>query len=142
MDKFEAEYRAKLTPAQFHILREKGTEPPFSGRYYMTNENGIYHCAACHNPLFDSKHKFFSSCGWPSFDNPIPGSVEFIPDHSHSMERTEVVCAKCGSHLGHVFPTDRPTAASATALTPSLWILKTKTIRTMSFNFPKLRYMR
>ena len=97
MDKFEAEYRAKLTPAQFHILREKGTEPPFSGRYYMTNENGIYHCAACHNPLFDSKHKFFSSCGWPSFDNPIPGSVEFIPDHSHGMERTEVVCAKCGS---------------------------------------------
>ena len=56
MDKFEAEYRAKLTPAQFHILREKGTEPPFSGRYYMTNENGIYHCAACHNPLFGSKH--------------------------------------------------------------------------------------
>lgn len=142
MDKFEAEYRAKLTPAQFHILREKGTEPPFSGRYYMTNENGIYHCAACHNPLFDSKHKFFSSCGWPSFDNPIPSSVEFFPDHSHGMERTEVVCAKCGSHLGHVFPTGRPTAASATALTPSLWISKTKTIRIMSFNFPKLRYMR
>ena len=66
MDKFEAEYRAKLTPAQFHNLREKGTEPPFSGRYYMTNENGIYHCAACHNPLFDSKHKFFSSCRWPA----------------------------------------------------------------------------
>ena len=81
MDKFEAEYRAKLTPAQFHILREKGTEPPFSGRYYMTNENGIYHCAACHNPLFDSKHKFFSSCGWPSFDNPNPGSLGHVfPD--------------------------------------------------------------
>ena len=60
MDKFEAEYRAKLSPAQFHVLREKGTEPPFSGKYYMTNENGTYYCAACHNPLFDSKHKIFS----------------------------------------------------------------------------------
>jgi len=109
MDKSEAEFRAKLTPEQYRILRKKGTEAPFSGKYYLTNEKGIYYCAACHNPLFNSGHKFFSSCGWPSFDDALPGSVDCIPDHSCGMERTEVVCARCGSHLGHIFP-DGPTS--------------------------------
>lgn len=101
-------FKQKLSPEQYRIMREKGTEAPFSGQYYMLNENGTYSCAACGNLLFDSKHKFFSSCGWPSFDDALPGSVKLIPDFSHGLTRTEVICSRCGSHLGHIFP-DGPT---------------------------------
>lgn len=103
----EEEWKKKLTPEQFHILRQKGTEMAFSGQYNDFNSPGIFHCAACNNPIFDSSHKFSSCCGWPSFDQAIPEHVKFIPDNSHGMQRMEVVCAQCGSHLGHIF-TDGP----------------------------------
>lgn len=104
----EEEWKKKLTPEQYRILRQKGTEMAFSGLYTEFDQQGIYHCAACGNPIFDSSHKFDSGCGWPSFDEAIPGHVKFVPDNSHGMQRIEVVCAVCGSHLGHVFP-DGPT---------------------------------
>lgn len=126
MDKFEAEYRAKLTPAQFHILREKGTEPPFSGRYYMTNENGIYHCAACHNPLFDSKHKFFPPAAGPVLTIRFPAASNSFPTKATVWKEPKLSAPNAALTSGTFFPTDRPTAASATALTPSLWISKTK----------------
>lgn len=98
-----------LTPDERHILREKGTEPPFSGKYYKTTDAGTYACVACGNPLFSSDTKFDSGTGWPSFASALPGAVTFHPDTSHGVTRTEVVCAKCGGHLGHVFD-DGPTA--------------------------------
>lgn len=104
----EDEWKKKLTPEQYRILRQKGTEMAFSGKYTEFDQQGVYHCAACGNPIFESSHKFDSGCGWPSFDETIPGHVKFIPDNSHGMQRIEVVCARCGSHLGHVFP-DGPT---------------------------------
>lgn len=104
----EDEWKKKLTPEQYRILRQKGTEMAFSGKYTEFDQQGVYHCAACGNPIFESSHKFDSGCGWPSFDEAIPGHVKFIPDNSHGMQRIEVVCARCGSHLGHVFP-DGPT---------------------------------
>lgn len=106
----ESVWKEKLSPEQYRILRQKGTETPFTGKYYLLNEDGTYSCAACGNLLFSSKHKFFSSCGWPSFDEALPNSVKFIPDDSHGMKRIEVACARCGSHLGHVFP-DGPTSS-------------------------------
>lgn len=99
----EAEWKKKLTPEQYHILREKGTEAPFTGEYVHTKEKGMYTCAACGAQLFSSDAKFDSGTGWPSFDQAIPGAVKMITDDSHGMHRTEVVCANCGSHLGHVF---------------------------------------
>jgi peptide-methionine (R)-S-oxide reductase len=99
----EADFRAKLTPEQYHILREKGTEAPFTGEYVHTDEKGMFTCAACGNQLFSSDVKFDSGSGWPSFTDAIPGSVELHKDTSGGMMRTEVTCAKCGSHLGHVF---------------------------------------
>ena len=104
----EQEWKKKLTPLQYDVLRRKGTERPFTGRYYRFDEDGTYSCAACGNPIFMSQDKFDSSCGWPSFDKAIPGHVKFTPDFSHGMERIEVTCARCGSHLGHVFE-DGPT---------------------------------
>lgn len=104
----EEEWKKKLTPAQYAVLREKGTEAPFSGKLKETTD-GVYRCVACNNPLFKSDTKFDSGTGRPSFDQAIPGSVREIADTSHGMFRTEVVCAACGSHLGHVFddgPTD------------------------------------
>lgn len=101
--KKEEQWKEELTPEQYRILREKGTEPPFSGQYVNTKEQGIYTCAACGNVLFSSDTKFDSGTGWPSFDQAIPGSVEMHTDESYGMERTEVTCAKCGGHLGHVF---------------------------------------
>jgi len=103
MPKTEAEWKAKLTPEQYNVLREKGTERPFTGEYWKHFEKGMYVCAACSNPLFTSDAKFDSDCGWPSFDQAIPGSVKYTTDNSFGMERTEVTCAKCGGHLGHVF---------------------------------------
>jgi peptide-methionine (R)-S-oxide reductase len=99
----EEEFKQKLTPEQYKILREKGTEPAGSGEYLHEKREGTYKCMACESPLFTSDKKFDSGTGWPSFDEAIPGSVEYVEDDSYGMQRTEVVCAKCKSHLGHVF---------------------------------------
>lgn len=104
----EAEWKERLSPEQYRILREKGTEMPFSGKLLHADAQGVYRCAACGNPLFDSSAKFDSGTGWPSFDQALPGAVREISDDSHGMRRVETVCARCGSHLGHVFD-DGPT---------------------------------
>jgi len=105
----EEDFKNKLTPEQYQILREKGTEAPFSGKYVHTKEKGMYACAACGTELFSSEAKFDSGTGWPSFDEPANlEHVELKEDTSHGMARTEVVCKKCGSHLGHLFD-DGPT---------------------------------
>jgi peptide-methionine (R)-S-oxide reductase len=101
--KTEEEWKAELGLERYKILRQKGTEFPHSGKYNMTFEKGTYCCGACDEPLFESTSKFNSSCGWPSFDESIPGKIEYIKDTTHGMIRTEVVCANCGGHLGHVF---------------------------------------
>lgn len=99
-----AEWKKILTPEQYYILREKGTEPAFSGKYWNNHEKGTYVCAADGNPLFSSEAKFDSGTGWPSFWEPISaGAVETRPDNSLFMRRTEVICSRCGGHLGHVF---------------------------------------
>jgi peptide-methionine (R)-S-oxide reductase len=104
MEKSEEEWRRTLTLEQYKVLRERGTEAPFTGKYYQEKADGMYHCAACGNELFSSDAKFDSGTGWPSFTNPLrEGSVEYVEDDSHGMRRTEVHCARCGSHLGHVF---------------------------------------
>jgi peptide-methionine (R)-S-oxide reductase len=97
------QWKEKLTPEQYKIMRQKGTEAPFTGEYVHTKEKGMYNCAACGNQLFSSDTKFDSNSGWPSFDQAIPVSVEMHDDDSFGMHRTEVTCAKCGAHLGHVF---------------------------------------
>lgn len=100
----EAEWRKILTPDQYRICRQKGTEPAFSGKYHGHKASGTYLCVACGQPLFASEEKFDSGTGWPSYTAPLsPGAVELKPDTSFFMRRTEVVCARCGSHLGHVF---------------------------------------
>lgn len=103
MPKTEAEWKAKLNPEQYEVLREKGTERPYTGEYWKHFEKGTYVCAACNNPLFTSDAKFDSECGWPSFDQAIKGSVNYHEDSSFGMERIEVTCSKCDGHLGHVF---------------------------------------
>jgi peptide-methionine (R)-S-oxide reductase len=111
IQKSEEEWKKELTPAQFQVCRMKGTEAPFTGEYYKTKTPGVYLCAACGNELFDSDTKFESGTGWPSFYKPInEENVETEGDDSYGMERTEVMCSKCGAHLGHVFPDGpRPT---------------------------------
>lgn len=100
----EAEWKQILKPDEFYVLREKGTEPPFTGKYYHHKEEGIYLCAACGNELFSSKTKYDSGSGWPSFYEPISyDNIETEIDLSFGMRRIEVKCASCGSHLGHVF---------------------------------------
>lgn len=99
----EAEWRERLSEEQYRVLRQKGTEAPHSGKYNLHFQNGEYHCAACNAKLFESNQKFESNCGWPSFDDAIEGSIEYVQDRSHGMIRTEILCANCGSHLGHVF---------------------------------------
>ena len=102
--KSDEEWRRELTPEQYAVLRQKGTERPFTGKYVHSKEDGTYRCAACGAELFDSGTKFDSGTGWPSFAEPANvANVELRPDHSHWMVRTEVVCRRCGSHLGHVF---------------------------------------
>jgi peptide-methionine (R)-S-oxide reductase len=102
--KSEEEWRSELTPEQYEVLRRQGTEPPFTGKYVYSKEDGVYRCAACGNELFSSDTKFDSGTGWPSFYEPTSAErVELRRDQSHGMTRTEVVCARCGSHLGHVF---------------------------------------
>jgi peptide-methionine (R)-S-oxide reductase len=103
--KTEEEWRRELTPEQYHVLREKGTERAFTGKYHATKEPGTYRCAACGAELFTSGTKFDSGTGWPSFYEPADSdAVETEDDNSLFMRRTEVVCSNCGSHLGHVFP--------------------------------------
>ncbi len=99
----EEEWKKKLTPEQYKVLREKGTEAPFAGKFYKNFEKGMYVCGACGQELFSSDTKFDSDCGWPSFDRGLEGNVEFRQDSSLGMARTEVLCSNCKSHLGHVF---------------------------------------
>lgn len=101
--KTEEEWQKELTPEQYEVLRGRGTEAPFKGKYVHEDKQGVYVCMACGNPLFSSDAKFDSKSGWPSFDDALPGAVEFKEDISHGMSRVEVVCAQCDSHLGHVF---------------------------------------
>lgn len=108
MPNTEQEWKDKLTPEQYKVLRQKGTEAPFTGKLLHEERDGMFKCAACGNPLFASDAKFDSGTGWPSFDQALPGAVKLIPDDSLGMHRTEVVCAQCGSHLGHLFD-DGPT---------------------------------
>ncbi len=103
--KTDADWRESLTPEQYHICREKGTEAPFTGKLLHNKEDGIYRCACCGAELFDAKTKFDSGTGWPSFWDALdPERVKLNVDHSHGMTRVEVTCANCGSHLGHFFP--------------------------------------
>jgi peptide-methionine (R)-S-oxide reductase len=105
MDK--EELKNKLTEEEYMITQEKGTEAPFAGKYWDTFDDGTYHCKVCGSKLFQSDSKYHSNMeslrGWPGFDDAIPGSVEFVEDDSHGMKRTEVICSKCKSHLGHIF---------------------------------------
>lgn len=109
MSKGNDYWKDKLSPEEYYVLRQKGTERPFSGKYNMHFEKGTYVCNACKTSLFESGTKFDSGCGWPSFDQALEGKIEYIQDRSHGMIRTEIVCVNCQSHLGHVFddgPTD------------------------------------
>lgn len=106
-EKTEEEWKKELTPEEYDVLRNNGTELPFSGKYHNENATGTYNCKACGNPLFSSDAKYDTThswlAGWPSFDQAIPGSVEYKDDNSFGMHRIEVRCAKCKSHLGHIF---------------------------------------
>ncbi|MCC5916580.1 MAG: peptide-methionine (R)-S-oxide reductase MsrB [Cryomorphaceae bacterium] len=105
IEKEEGEWKQILDSDQYRVLRQKGTEAPHTSRYNMHFEDGIYHCVGCNAPLFAGENKFDAHCGWPSFDQPVSDTaVVEIPDNSHGMRRTEVVCGNCGGHLGHVFP--------------------------------------
>lgn len=108
MKKTDKEWREALDPERYRILREKGTERPFTGLYNTHFENGTYHCGGCGTPLFTSESKFDSGCGWPAFDRSVEGSVAYHRDTSFGMIRTEITCSNCGGHLGHVF-NDGPT---------------------------------
>jgi peptide-methionine (R)-S-oxide reductase len=111
INKTEEEWRRELTPEQYRVLREKGTERPFTGQYANTKDPGTYLCAACGQELFTSDTKFDSGCGWPSFYEPAKSEViDEHDDNTFGMRRTEVTCSRCGGHLGHVFPDGpRPT---------------------------------
>jgi len=121
----EAEWRARLTPTEYRVLRESGTEPAFSGPYTDTKTEGVYRCRGCDVELFRSSAKFDSHCGWPSFFTPLADDrVKLLPDNSHGMNRVEVRCASCDSHLGHVFtgegydtPTDQRFCINSVCLT-------------------------
>ena len=102
--KTDAEWREQLTQEQYEVLRRKGTEPPFCGAFYDNKQEGTYYCVGCGLPLFSSSHKFTSGTGWPSFFQPVnEENIAYHPDNSYGMRRTEIACARCDSHLGHVF---------------------------------------
>jgi peptide-methionine (R)-S-oxide reductase len=104
VERTDAEWQKLLSPEEYAVTRKKGTERPFSGRYWDSHDPGTYRCVACGEPLFTSEDKFDSGCGWPSFVRPLSAdAVEEADDFSHAMHRTEVVCRSCGAHLGHVF---------------------------------------
>jgi len=111
LSKTDAEWREQLSPEEYHVAREKGTERAFTGRYWDNHQEGVYRCVCCGAELFRSEHKFESGSGWPSFWQPArPENVASEEDSSHGMRRTEVVCNRCDAHLGHVFPDGpRPT---------------------------------
>lgn len=111
VQKSEAEWLEELGEERYAILRKKGTERPFTGEYNLHFDKGNYRCAGCNSLLFESNAKFESGCGWPSFDNSVEGSVEYIKDTSYGMMRVEILCASCGGHLGHVF-NDGPSETS------------------------------
>jgi peptide-methionine (R)-S-oxide reductase len=125
VQKSDEEWRAQLSPDEFKVLRQAATEAPYRGEYTDTETEGVYRCRACGNELFRSTEKFHSNCGWPSFYDPADSdAVELISDRSHGMVRTEVRCARCGSHLGHVFegegyptPTDQRYCINSISLT-------------------------
>ncbi|PTX61481.1 peptide-methionine (R)-S-oxide reductase [Kordia periserrulae] len=109
VEKTEAEWKAQLTPEQYYITRQRGTERPFSGEHCSRYDPGVYSCVCCKTPLFDSNLKFDSSSGWPSFTEPVKDNViNYIKDSSHGMVRVEVTCSTCDAHLGHVFPDGPP----------------------------------
>lgn len=109
----DAEWRAQLSDEEYRVMRQHGTEPPFSGEHHLNFKQGEYKCKGCNTVLFDSTSKFDSHCGWPSFDRQVAeGAIEEKHDTTHGMMRTEVLCGTCGSHLGHVFP-DGPTETGA-----------------------------
>ncbi|PCI95572.1 MAG: peptide-methionine (R)-S-oxide reductase [Flavobacteriales bacterium] len=109
MSNSNKDWSSILTPEEYRVMREKGTERPFTGEYYIHNDNGIYKCKGCNQELFSSSSKFDAGCGWPSFDEEIEkGKIKEISDKTHGMVRTEIVCANCDTHLGHVF-NDGPT---------------------------------
>ena len=103
IQKTDTEWRSELSPAQFNILREKGTERPGTGAYNLHYKKGTYTCAGCGTPLFESNNKYESHCGWPSFDEAIEGKIRYQKDTSLGRTRTEILCANCGGHLGHIF---------------------------------------
>lgn len=103
IEKSEQQWREQLTPEQYRIVRQKGTERAFTGKYDHFFENGMYACVACKTPLFSSDTKYNSGCGWPAFFDGLEGKIEYAPDSSHGMYRTEILCKACGGHLGHVF---------------------------------------
>ncbi|KOY88099.1 hypothetical protein AD998_07100 [bacterium 336/3] len=136
----EQEWKAKLTPEQYYILREKGTERAFTGEFVFTKEKGTYKCAGCGEALFSDDMKFDSHCGWPSFDKEIAGGkIIQTEDNSHGMKRTEITCAKCGGHLGHIFD-DGPTEtgkrycvnSGSLSFEPKKEIVKTESIETIT----------
>lgn len=109
VEKSDAEWREQLTPEQYRILRQQGTERAFTGPYWNSKDKGLYRCAGCNEPLFLSDTKFDSGCGWPSYFEPVkPDAVRELRDTSHGMVRTEIRCASCDGHLGHVFPDGPP----------------------------------
>jgi len=109
ISKSDAEWKEQLTDEQYRVMRGAGTEPPFSGEYDQFWESGMYRCAGCGHPLFDSKSKFNAGCGWPSFHSELDSaSIVQRPDFSHGMRRIELCCPQCGAHLGHVFPDGPP----------------------------------
>ncbi|HEY4514925.1 MAG TPA: peptide-methionine (R)-S-oxide reductase MsrB [Candidatus Paceibacterota bacterium] len=118
-DMTEDEWKGKLTPEQYKVMRKKGTERAFSGRYHDYHGKGMFTCAGCGAQLFSADTKFDSGTGWPSFDQALPGAVTEVPDNSFFSRRTEVVCAKCGGHFGHVFDDYHKTGPSSRKATTS-----------------------
>ena len=118
----EEEWRVRLSPDEFRVLRQAGTEAPWSGEYVSTKTEGMYECRACGAALYPSGDKFDSNCGWPSFDDAIPGAVKEIDDYSHGMVRTEIRCARCDSHPGHGFRGEPLTAKNTRHCVNSLSI--------------------
>ena len=107
--KSDAEWKAELTPEEYRVMRQAGTEAPFSGKYDQCWEAGVYHCGCCGHPLFDSDSKFNAGCGWPSFSSELDeANIVQRPDYSHGMSRVELLCRNCDAHLGHIFPDGPP----------------------------------